>query len=140
MCVWVWVCVAVKWGCGEAYETGVCLGVGVCGGEVGVWGGLRDGCVSGCGCVWRGGQCALLALLPPLHTHTLLPPPHTHTTLTRTAFGELFAALDRCEALLGGQRYLAGARLTEADIRLFVTLIRFDPVYGAEGGGGGKEG
>jgi len=41
----------------------------------------------------------------------------------------LFAALDDLEALLGGRRYLAGERLTEADWRLFTTLVRFDPVY-----------
>ncbi|EFN57383.1 hypothetical protein CHLNCDRAFT_142785 [Chlorella variabilis] len=46
-----------------------------------------------------------------------------------TAFGELFAALDRCEDILSRQRYIAGDRITEADIRLFHTLIRFDPVY-----------
>ncbi len=41
----------------------------------------------------------------------------------------VFATLDRLEALLGRQRYLVGDRITEADWRLFVTLIRFDPVY-----------
>ncbi|PSC67156.1 Glutathionyl-hydroquinone reductase [Micractinium conductrix] len=46
-----------------------------------------------------------------------------------TAFDELFAALDRVEGILGQQRYLAGDVLTEADIRLFMTLIRFDEVY-----------
>lgn len=45
------------------------------------------------------------------------------------AFGELFAALDRLEDRLSHQRYLAGERLTEADWRLFTTLVRFDPVY-----------
>jgi glutathionyl-hydroquinone reductase len=45
------------------------------------------------------------------------------------AFDELFAALDELEVLLAEQRYLAGAYLTEADIRLFTTLIRFDAVY-----------
>ncbi len=45
------------------------------------------------------------------------------------AVTELFAALDRCEALLGRQRYLCGDRLTEADWCLFTTLIRFDAVY-----------
>eukprot|EP00850_Spirogloea_muscicola_P017732 SM000155S01661 [mRNA] locus=s155:247992:249920:+ [translate_table: standard] len=41
----------------------------------------------------------------------------------------LFEALDRCEDILAKQRYLAGDVLTEADVRLFVTLIRFDEVY-----------
>lgn len=42
---------------------------------------------------------------------------------------ELFASLDWLEGLLGERRYVAGAQLTEADIRLFTTLLRFDPVY-----------
>ncbi|UCH73823.1 MAG: glutathione S-transferase family protein [Rhodospirillales bacterium] len=41
----------------------------------------------------------------------------------------LFDELDALEARLSKQRYLAGARLTEADWRLFTTLIRFDAVY-----------
>ncbi|GKW48812.1 glutathione S-transferase family protein [Halomonas sp. NCCP-2165] len=41
----------------------------------------------------------------------------------------LFAALDRVEARLAEHRYLAGEWLTEADIRLFTTLVRFDAVY-----------
>lgn len=41
----------------------------------------------------------------------------------------LFEHLDKAEALLSKQRYLAGDRFTEADLRLFVTLIRFDEVY-----------
>ena len=41
----------------------------------------------------------------------------------------LFAALDWVESLLAQRPYLAGDRLTEADIRLFTTMIRFDPVY-----------
>lgn len=41
----------------------------------------------------------------------------------------LFACLDRLEDLLGRQRYLLGDRITEADWRLFTTLIRFDSVY-----------
>lgn len=43
--------------------------------------------------------------------------------------GKLFAHLDRLEATLGEQRYLAGEHVTEADWRLFTTLIRFDAVY-----------
>lgn len=45
------------------------------------------------------------------------------------AFDNLFNALDEMEERLSGQRYLVGSRLTEADWRLFVTLVRFDPVY-----------
>lgn len=45
------------------------------------------------------------------------------------AFDEVFAMLDKLEARLSGQRYLTGQRITEADWRLFTTLVRFDPVY-----------
>lgn len=41
----------------------------------------------------------------------------------------LFDGLDRCEAILARSRFLTGDRLTWVDIRLFNTLIRFDPVY-----------
>lgn len=41
----------------------------------------------------------------------------------------LFASLDALEERLAGQRYLMGSVLTEADWRLFTTLVRFDPVY-----------
>jgi len=45
------------------------------------------------------------------------------------AFNDLFKALDKVEGILSKQRYLTGNRLTEADWRLFTTLIRFDSVY-----------
>lgn len=45
------------------------------------------------------------------------------------AVGNLFGALDRLEDRLASNRYLLGARLTEADWRLFTTLVRFDAVY-----------
>lgn len=45
------------------------------------------------------------------------------------AFRALFAELDDVEARLSRQRYLAGSMLTEADVRLFTTLVRFDAVY-----------
>lgn len=52
---------------------------------------------------------------------------------TQAAYEEacraLFDALDRCEAILSRQRYLVGDRITEADWRLFPTLVRFDAVY-----------
>ena len=41
----------------------------------------------------------------------------------------LFASLDRLEKMLTGKDFLVGGRLTEADVRLFVTIVRFDPVY-----------
>lgn len=49
------------------------------------------------------------------------------------AYGEavqsLFEALDWLEGRLGERRYLCGTQITEADWRLFTTLVRFDPVY-----------
>lgn len=45
------------------------------------------------------------------------------------AVDEVFTALDTLEARLANQRYLLGADITEADWRLFTTLVRFDPVY-----------
>ncbi len=45
------------------------------------------------------------------------------------AFEILFETLDGLEQRLSTRRYLMGARLTEADWRLFTTLLRFDPVY-----------
>ncbi|KAH7682513.1 putative glutathione S-transferase protein [Dioscorea alata] len=45
------------------------------------------------------------------------------------AVTKLYEALDKCEEILSKQRYICGNVLTEADVRLFVTLIRFDEVY-----------
>jgi putative glutathione S-transferase len=45
------------------------------------------------------------------------------------AFNTLFESLDWVEEILSKQRYLAGDQITEADWRLFTTLIRFDAVY-----------
>jgi putative glutathione S-transferase len=45
------------------------------------------------------------------------------------AYDALFAALDEIEARLGKQRYLVGHQITEADWRLFPTLVRFDLAY-----------
>jgi glutathionyl-hydroquinone reductase len=44
-------------------------------------------------------------------------------------FDALFATLDRLEARLEGHDFLVGDRLTEADVRLYPTLARFDAVY-----------
>jgi len=46
-----------------------------------------------------------------------------------SAFDALFATLDDLEVRLDTNRYLVGERITEADWRLFTTLIRFDAVY-----------
>ncbi|WP_286890544.1 glutathione S-transferase family protein [Pseudoalteromonas sp. ESRF-bin5] len=45
------------------------------------------------------------------------------------AFDDVFNALDKVEKILSKKRYLAGDKITEADWRLFTTLIRFDCVY-----------
>jgi len=45
------------------------------------------------------------------------------------AFDALFTTLDELEARLGRQRYLVGRQITEADWRLFPTLVRFDVAY-----------
>ncbi|KAI0792281.1 glutathione S-transferase [Abortiporus biennis] len=42
---------------------------------------------------------------------------------------KVFESLDRLEKVLEGKEFLIGNQLTEADIRLFVTIVRFDPVY-----------
>jgi glutathionyl-hydroquinone reductase len=45
------------------------------------------------------------------------------------AFADVFGMLDELEEQLDGQAFLFGDRLTETDIRLFVTLVRFDAAY-----------
>ncbi|ENJ2788777.1 glutathione S-transferase family protein [Vibrio parahaemolyticus] len=45
------------------------------------------------------------------------------------AFESLFSALDKIDAHMATHRYLAGNKITEADWRLFTTLVRFDAVY-----------
>ena len=45
------------------------------------------------------------------------------------AFDRLFNTMDELEEKLSGQRYLVGNQITEADWRLFTTLVRFDAVY-----------
>jgi putative glutathione S-transferase len=45
------------------------------------------------------------------------------------SYRRLFVALDRLEDRLAAQRYLVGDTITEADVRLFTTLVRFDAVY-----------
>ena len=45
------------------------------------------------------------------------------------AYDALFARLDELEARLAGRRFLMGEEITEVDVRLFTTLVRFDAVY-----------
>ncbi|THH06032.1 hypothetical protein EW145_g4371 [Phellinidium pouzarii] len=45
------------------------------------------------------------------------------------AVTKVFESLDRVEKILEGKKFLVGEILTEADVRLFVTIVRFDPVY-----------
>ena len=56
-------------------------------------------------------------------------PENTETFLTQDAYDRLFTALDWVSERLANQRYLMGDTITEADVRLFTTLVRFDPVY-----------
>jgi glutathionyl-hydroquinone reductase len=53
----------------------------------------------------------------------------TTQTAYEAAFAELFESLDMLEARLAGQNWLVGNEITEADWRLFTTLVRFDAVY-----------
>ncbi|MCW2546411.1 MAG: glutathione S-transferase [Mycobacterium sp.] len=53
----------------------------------------------------------------------------THQRPYERAYKALFARLDWLSERLSQQRYLVGDTITEADIRLFTTLARFDPVY-----------
>jgi putative glutathione S-transferase len=53
----------------------------------------------------------------------------TQQAAYQEAVEALFAELDALEHHLSAQRWLVGAQITEADWRLFTTLLRFDPVY-----------
>jgi glutathionyl-hydroquinone reductase len=53
----------------------------------------------------------------------------TSQSAYEAAFDALFEALDEMEERLGKHRYIVGNQLTEADIRFFTTLVRFDAVY-----------
>ena len=80
------------------------------------------------------------ALRPKIDELNALIYPNINNGVYRTGFAttqdayeeavnDLFKALDKVEGILSKQRYLTGNRLTEADWRLFTTLIRFDSVY-----------
>ena len=53
----------------------------------------------------------------------------TTQTAYEQAFDRLFNSMDKLEEMLSKQRYLVGNQITEADWRLFTTLVRFDAVY-----------
>ena len=53
----------------------------------------------------------------------------TEQSVYEEEVSRLFETLDMLESHLEGRTYLVGDQLTEADIRLWTTLIRFDPVY-----------
>ena len=53
----------------------------------------------------------------------------TTQTAYEKAYNQLFDTLDKLEERLSSQRYLVGNQITEADWRLFTTLVRFDAVY-----------
>ncbi|MQA77077.1 MAG: glutathione S-transferase family protein [Streptosporangiales bacterium] len=53
----------------------------------------------------------------------------TSQDVYEAAFEALFARLDRLSERLATRRYLVGRAISEADVRLFVTLVRFDAVY-----------
>ena len=65
----------------------------------------------------------------PSTTASIAPASRPHKQAYEEAFRALFETLDMLEQRLAGQRFLCGERVTEADWRLFTTLIRFDPVY-----------
>lgn len=84
-----------------------------------------------------------LSLIPPNHPFAKHPFIIPYTNLNRVykcgfattqkAYENnvfpLFKSLDRLEDMLSKGKYLLGDELTEADIRLYVTIVRFDPVY-----------
>lgn len=53
----------------------------------------------------------------------------TNQAAYEKSFRELFSTLDELDQLLATRKFLVGEKLTEADVRLFTTLIRFDAVY-----------
>eukprot|EP00759_Apiculatamorpha_spiralis_P005385 PhF_6_TR13242/c0_g1_i3/m.20983/K07393/ECM4, yqjG; glutathionyl-hydroquinone reductase len=53
----------------------------------------------------------------------------TSQSAYEAAVTDVFTGLDKAEAILAKSRYLTGSHFTLADVRLFTTLLRFDPVY-----------
>lgn len=78
-------------------------------------------------------RAAIDAVNGPVYEHVNNGVYRTGFATTQSAYEEafraLFAELDELDARLAGRRYLLGEVLTEADWRLFTTLVRFDAVY-----------
>ncbi len=76
---------------------------------------------------------AIDSINEPIYNHVNNGVYKTGFATTQTAYESeydaLFATLDWLDRLLADQRYLLGGQITEADWRLFVTLVRFDAVY-----------
>lgn len=92
------------------------------------------------GAFGRGPDLAPAGLGPEIEAWNALIQPAVNLGVYRAGFArsqaahdeavsELFAALDRIDAHLAGNAWLAGDALSEADLRLFPTLVRFDAVY-----------
>ena len=54
---------------------------------------------------------------------------HSHKKLTKKAYNTLFTRLDELDKRLSNARYLFGDFITDSDVRLYTTLVRFDAVY-----------
>ncbi len=72
---------------------------------------------------------AIEAMYEPINNGVYRAGFATEQAAYEEAVTELFAALDRWEGVLAKQRYLCGEVVTEADLCMFTTLLRFDPVY-----------
>ena len=74
-------------------------------------------------------EAAIEAIYEPINNGVYRAGFATKQSAYEEAVVELFAALDYWETVLSRQRYLCGDQLTEADICMFTTLLRFDAVY-----------
>jgi len=77
----------------------------------------------------RGGRRIITDIYEPINNRVYRAGFATKQGPYDEAVDELFDALDHWDSVLEDQRFLAGDQLTEADICMFTTLIRFDHVY-----------
>jgi len=98
--------------------------------EMNAW--VYDGINNG---VYKSGFATFVSIIPPNPPRDMELPSINLLNSTQEAYDKavkvLFDSLDRVEQILTNSPgpYLLGEELTEADIRLYVTIIRFDPVY-----------